>query len=211
MAFTTRKSAPICSPARRWAARREPLPIPQLRAVWDSRPPSLPSPAFRRAAILPARNITILAGQCNYLNQFLPVDQLHFCNNNFQNPYTQQWNLGFEHDLGQGWLFSHGLHRLAHHPYRATRRSEFAFAPSFVRRRDRRARLRPPTRPAPSFRCPADISQVLQYVNDGSAWYDGLQVAVNKQLTRRVVAARYLHLVARYQHRGVGRHRQNPN
>ena len=72
--------------------------------------------SFPPGAILPARSITILAGQCSYLNQFLPVDQLHFCDNNFQNPYTQQWNLGFEHDLGGGWLFamdyigSHTIH-----------------------------------------------------------------------------------------------------
>ncbi len=94
---------------------RLPSLTPPSRRPGISRQPSRPSP-FPRAAVLPARNITILAGQCNYLNQFLPVDQLHFCSNNFQNPYTQQWNLGFEHDLGAGWLFamdyigSHTIH-----------------------------------------------------------------------------------------------------
>ena len=33
---------------------------------------------------------------------------------------------------------------------------------------------------------PGGYQQVLQYVNDGSAWYDGLQVRMTKQLTRRV-------------------------
>ena len=33
---------------------------------------------------------------------------------------------------------------------------------------------------------PGGYQQVLQYVNAGSAWYDGLQVRVTKQLTRHV-------------------------
>jgi hypothetical protein len=35
---------------------------------------------------------------------------------------------------------------------------------------------------------PNGYNQVLQYVNDGSAWYDGLQVAIKKQLSRRLSA-----------------------
>jgi outer membrane receptor protein involved in Fe transport len=51
-----------------------------------------PISGFPPGVALPARDITILAGQCNYLNQFLPVSQLRFCPNTFYNPYTQQWN-----------------------------------------------------------------------------------------------------------------------
>jgi hypothetical protein len=65
-----------------------------------------PISGFPPGVALPARDVTILAGQCSYLNGFLPVNQLRFCPNTFYNPYTQQWNLGVEHDFGKGWLFS---------------------------------------------------------------------------------------------------------
>ena len=42
-----------------------------------------PISGFPPGAQLPARDITILAGQCGYLNQFLPVSQLHFCPEHF--------------------------------------------------------------------------------------------------------------------------------
>ncbi len=61
-----------------------------------------PISSFPPGAQLPARDITILAGQCSYLNQFLPVSQLRYCPNTFYNPYTQQWNLGIEHEFGKG-------------------------------------------------------------------------------------------------------------
>ncbi len=46
-------------------------------------PTSFAPITFPPGVVLPPLNITILAGQCNYLNQFLPVDQLHSCSNNF--------------------------------------------------------------------------------------------------------------------------------
>ena len=102
-------------------------------------PTSFAPITFPPGAILPARNITILAGQCNYLNQFLPVDQLHFCSNNFQNPYTQQWNLGFEHDLGNDWLFS--MDYIGSHTIHIEQPVDLnAPSPSTARRLVRRAR-----------------------------------------------------------------------
>ena len=116
---------------------------------------------------MPARNITILSGQCNYLNQFLPVDQLHYCDNNFQNPYTQQWNLGFEHDLGGGWLFamdyigSHTIH--IEQPVRLNAPSDFVrTAPGQVRSVSAANKTRPIVPVAGGYQ------QVLQYVNAGS-------------------------------------------
>ncbi len=140
---------------------------------------------FPPGAVLPARSITILAGQCNYLNQFLPVDQLHFCSNNFQNPYTQQWNLGFEHDLGGGWLLamdyigSHTIH--VEQPVDLNAPSAFNRTAPGQTRSVSKANATRPIVPVPG-----GYQQVLQYVNDGSAWYDGLQVRVTKQLTHRV-------------------------
>ncbi len=148
-------------------------------------PTSFAPITFPAGATLPARSITILAGQCNYLNQFLPVDQLRFCSNNFQNPYTQQWNLGFEHDLGGGWLFamdyigSHTIH--IEQPVDLNAPSAFnRMAPGQVRS------VAAANATRPIIPVPGGYQQVLQYVNAGSAWYDGLQVRVTKQLTRKV-------------------------
>jgi hypothetical protein len=142
---------------------------------------------FPAGAVLPARNITILAGQCNYLNQFLPVDQLHFCDNNFQNPYTQQWNFGFEHDLGQGWILSldyigsHTIH--IEQPYDLNAPAPFyRTAPGQVRS------VAAANATRPIIPVPGGFQDVEQYVNWGAAWYDAGQVKVTKQLTHRLSA-----------------------
>ena len=140
---------------------------------------------FPPGAILPARSITILAGQCNYLNQFLPVDQLHFCDNNFQNPYTQQWNLGFEHDLGGGWLFA--MDYIGSHTIHIEQPVDLNSPSPFIRTAPGQMRsVAAANATRPIVPVPGGYQQVLQYVNAGSAWYDGLQVRVTKQLTRRV-------------------------
>ncbi len=140
---------------------------------------------FPPGAILPARSITILAGQCNYLNQFLPVNQLHFCDNNFQNPYTQQWNLGFEHDLGGGWLFA--MDYIGSHTIHIEQPVDLNSPSPFIRTAPGQMRsVAAANATRPIVPVPGGYQQVLQYVNAGSAWYDGLQVRITKQLTRRV-------------------------
>ncbi|HVO63865.1 MAG TPA: TonB-dependent receptor [Terriglobales bacterium] len=134
---------------------------------------------------LPARDITILAGQCNYLNQFLNVSQLHFCPNTFYNPYTQQWNLGIEHDFGKGWLFSmdyvgsHTIH--IEQPVDMNAPSEFVrTAPGQTRSVAAANATRPIVPVNNGYR------QTLVYANFGSAFYDGLQVKLNKHLTSKL-------------------------
>jgi len=144
-----------------------------------------PISGFPPGAQLPARNITVLAGQCDYLNQFLPVGQLHFCDNNFQNPYTQQWNLGVEHDLGSGWLLS--LDYIGSHTIHIEQPVDLNAPAPFIRTAPgqvRSAAAANATRPI--IPVPNGYQQVLQYVNAGAAWYDGLQVRITKQLTHRV-------------------------
>jgi len=148
-------------------------------------PTSFAPITFPPGVVLPARNITILAGQCNYLNQFLPVDQLHFCSNNFQNPYTQQWNLGFEHDLGGGWLFA--MDYIGSHTIHIEQPVDLNAPSAFIRTAPGQVRsVAAANKTRPIIPVPGGYQQVLQYVNAGSAWYDGLQVRVTKQLTRRV-------------------------
>ncbi len=169
-----------------------------------------PIAGFPPGAKLPARNITILSGQCNYLNQFLPVDQLHFCDNNFQNPYTQQWNLGFEHDLGQGWLLS--LDYIGSHTIHIEQPVDLNSPAPFLRTKPGQTRsVAAANATRPIVPVPNGYNQVLQYVNDGSAWYDGLQVAVKKQLSRRLSALltyTWSHDINTVEWDGTG---QNPN
>ncbi len=169
-----------------------------------------PIAGFPPGASLPARDITILAGQCNYLNGFLPVDQLHFCDNNFKNPYTQQWNLGFEHDLGGNWLLS--LDYIGSHTIHIEQPFDLNAPAPYIRTMPGQTRsvnaanaTRPIVPVANGYR------QVLQYINDGSAWYDGLQVGIRKNLSRRLSALltyTWSHDINTVEWDGTG---QNPN
>ena len=132
--------------------------------------------------VLPARDIQILAGQCNYLNQFLPVDQLHFCPNKLLNPYTQQWNLGIEQQLTRDWVLtmdyigSHTIH--INQPIDLNSPSGFTrTAPGQVRS----ANAANATRPIVPV--PGGYRQVLAYMSLGTSFYDGLQVGLRKQFT----------------------------
>jgi hypothetical protein len=141
--------------------------------------------SFPAGTVLPARNITVLAGQCNYLNEFLPVDQLHFCSRDFKNPYTQQWNLGFEHELGAGWLFS--MDYIGSHTIHIEQPVDLNAPAPFIRTAPGQVRsVAAANATRPIVPVPGGFDQVIQYVNAGSAWYDGLQVRVTKQLTRRL-------------------------
>jgi hypothetical protein len=169
-----------------------------------------PIPAFPPGTVLPARDITVLAGQCSYLNQFLPVDQLHFCDNNFQNPYTQQWNLGFEHEIGQGWLFS--MDYIGSHTIHIEQPVDLNSPAPFIRTTPGQTRsVAAANATRPIVPVPGGYRQVLQYVNDGSAWYDGLQVRLTKQLTRRLstlLSYTWSHDINTVEWDGTG---QNPN
>ena len=170
-----------------------------------------PDSAFPPGVALPARDITILAGQCSYLNRFLPVSQLRFCPNTFYNPYTQQWNLGIEHDFGKGWLFSMdyiGSHTI-HIEQPVDLNSPAGFQPH--RSRDKSARPPLPMRRGPSFPSPDGYRQVLAYANFGSAFYDGLQVKLTKQLTSNLsllLTYTWSHDINTVEWDGTG---QNPN
>lgn len=166
--------------------------------------------SFPAGAVLPARNITVLAGQCNYLNQFLPVDQLHFCSNQFKNPYTQQWNLGFEHELGAGWLFA--MDYIGSHTIHIEQPVDLNAPTPFIRTAPGQVRsVAAANATRPIVPVPGGFDQVIQYVNAGSAWYDGLQVRVTKQLTHRLSALlsyTWSHDINTVEWDGTG---QNPN
>ena len=169
-----------------------------------------PISGFPPGAQLPARNLTVLAGQCGLLNQFLPVSQLHFCDNNFKNPYTQQWNLGFEHDLGEGWLLS--LDYIGSHTIHIEQPVDLNSPSPFIRTMPGQTRsVAAANATRPIVPVAGGYNQILQYINIGDAWYDGLQVGVRKQLTHRLSALltyTWSHDINTVEWDGTG---QNPN
>ena len=132
--------------------------------------------------VLPARDISILAGQCSYLNQFLPVSQLHFCPNKLLNPYTQQWDFGIEHQFGKSWVFS--MDYIGQHTIHIDQPIDLNSPSGFTRTAPgevRSAAAANATRPIVPV--PGGYRQVLAYMSLGTSFYDGLQVELKKQFT----------------------------
>ncbi len=132
--------------------------------------------------VLPARDIQILAGQCSYLNQFLPVSQLHFCPNQLLSPYTQQWDFGVEQQLGRNWVLS--MDYIGSHTIHIDQPIDLNSPAAFVRTAPgevRSAAAANATRPIVPV--PGGYRQVLAYMSLGTSFYDGLQVALKKQFS----------------------------
>lgn len=132
--------------------------------------------------VLPARDVQILAGQCDYLNQFLQVSQLHFCPNKLLNPYTQQWDLGIERQIAKGWVFS--MDYIGSHTIHINQPIDLNSPSGFIRTAPgqvRSASAANATRPIAPV--PGGYRQVLAYMNLGTSFYDGLQIALKKQFT----------------------------
>ena len=170
----------------------------------------VPISGFPPGVALPARDITILAGQCNYLNQFLPVSQLRFCPNTFYNPYTQQWNLGIEHDFGKGWMFS--MDYIGSHTIHIEQPVDMNSPAGFARTAPGQTRsVAAANATRPIIPVNNGYRQVLVYANFGSAFYDGLQVKLNKHLTDKLsllLTYTWSHDINTVEWDGTG---QNPN
>jgi hypothetical protein len=160
--------------------------------------------------VLPARDITILAGQCGYLNQFLPVAQLHFCPNSLVNPYTQQWNFGVEQQLGKNWVLS--MDYIGSHTINLEQPIDLNAPAPFIRTAPgqvRSATAANATRPIVPVN--GGYRQVLAIMNLGAAYYDGLQVNLRKQFTNRfslLASYTWSHDINTVEWDGTG---QNPN
>ncbi len=132
--------------------------------------------------VLPARDIQILAGQCDYLNQFLPVSQLHFCPNKLLNPYTQQWDFGVEHQFARNWVLS--MDYIGSHTIHINQPIDLNSPSAFVRTAPgqvRSAAAANATRPIVPVN--GGYRQVLAYTSLGTSFYDGLQVQMKKQFS----------------------------
>ncbi len=142
-----------------------------------------PLPAFPPGAVLPARDITVRPGQRAFLNRFFDVSKLRGYPDELLNPYTQQFILGLERELGGRWFLS------ADYVHQRTIRIDRPLdvnAPSlFVRTQPgqvRSAAAADATRPivpvANGYR------RIITTINEGVSSYDALQVNLNKHFSR---------------------------
>jgi hypothetical protein len=147
---------------------------------------------FPPGTVFPARDITVRPGECAQLNQFLDVSALHFCPDALLNPYTQQWNLGVEHQLAAKWLLSVdyvGLHTIRiERPVDLNAPSVFLPSATGAVRGgttlNNAAALADASRPIVPV--PGGFRRIISNANLGSASYNSLQLKLNKQLSRRL-------------------------
>lgn len=67
---------------------------------------AIPLPAFPAGAVAPVRSIYIRPGRASFYNQFFDTSALKGYPDALLNPYSQQWTLGVERQLGQHWVLS---------------------------------------------------------------------------------------------------------
>jgi hypothetical protein len=63
-----------------------------------------PLPTFPPGAVVPLRSLYIRPGRSAFLDQFFPTSVLIAYPSELLNPYTEQWTLGVQRELGQGWV-----------------------------------------------------------------------------------------------------------
>jgi outer membrane receptor protein involved in Fe transport len=67
---------------------------------------AVPLPAFPAGAVAPVRSLYIRPGRASYYNQFFPTSVLKGYPDALLNPYSEQWTLGVERQLGKGWVLA---------------------------------------------------------------------------------------------------------
>jgi len=141
-------------------------------------------PAYPAGATVPPRNITVRAGQRAYVDQFLDTSALHFFPAALLNPYSHQWTLAIERELGRGWLITADY--LGQHTLDIERPVDLNAPAPFVRDaqgQTRSAAVADATRPIAPV--PGGYRRIVAYVNDGQANYNGLQLDLRKRLSSR--------------------------
>lgn len=139
---------------------------------------------------VPARNITVRPGQAPYYSQFFDVSKLKGYPDALLNPSTQSASVGVEHEFGERWIASVDYVKqhttLIDRPLDLNSPSPFVrTAPGQVRSAAAADLTRPLVPVAGGYR------QVLVYVNNGVADYDGLQVNLRKTGERLSMTGSY--------------------
>jgi hypothetical protein len=139
-----------------------------------------PLPDFPPGARLPPRDITVRVGQSAYLNQFFDLSKLRFYPDALLNPMTQQWSFGFERELAANWILS--VDYVGQRSTNLLRPADLNAPGPFIRTAPGQVRsssaadaTRPIVPVANGYR------RIVAMVNQGDAWYDGLQTDLNKR------------------------------
>ena len=161
----------------------------------------VPLPAFPSGAVAPVRSIYIRPGQRAYYDQFFDTSVLIGYPDALLNPYSEQWTLGIERQLGRGWVLSADY--LGSHTVHVVRPLDVDPPTPFIRTaqgQTRGAQAANCTRPlwvefytdagrtcnTTTANPPQPAYAVITSdVNDGFVTYNSLNVNLSHQFTRR--------------------------
>lgn len=144
-------------------------------------------PAFPAGATLPARDIVIRPGRAAFYSQFFDVSKLRGYPNKLLNPQTQQGTIGVERDLGGDFFLKVDYVRA--HTTRIDRLLDlnapspfipFVTLPTATRSVTAANATRPITPVNNGYR------RIQVVVNEGVSDYNGLQVNLEKRLSRKL-------------------------
>ena len=142
-----------------------------------------PLPGFPPGAVLPARDITVRAGDRDYLSQFMDVTKLKGFPDRLLNPRTQNTSVGVEREIAGGWVLAVDyLHQLT---TRIDRPLDLNSPSVFVRTaagQTRTSAAADATRPIVPV--PGGYRRIIATVNDGMGRYDGLQTNLTRRFAR---------------------------
>ncbi|HEX5432815.1 MAG TPA: TonB-dependent receptor [Candidatus Angelobacter sp.] len=153
-------------------------------------------------AALPVRSIYIRPGQASFYNQFFDTSVLKGYPDALLNPYSEQWTLGVERQLGHDWVLS--VDYVGSHTVKVVRPLDVDSPAPFVRTaqgQTRSAQAANCTRPlwvafyaAAGLACPATANPAIPQpafgaittdVNNGFVRYNSLNVNLSHSFARR--------------------------
>ncbi|MGI8772700.1 MAG: TonB-dependent receptor [Acidobacteriaceae bacterium] len=159
-----------------------------------------PLPAFPSEASAPLRSLYIRPGRSSYYDRFFPTSTLNHYPERLQNPYSEQWTLGFERQLAPEWIVSADY--VGSHILRVLRPLDVDPPASFIRTaqgQNRTPQAANCTRPywiwwysqhgatcnpaSPGVAEPP-YSVIQSDVNDGVAYYHAFDLNLNHRFSR---------------------------
>jgi hypothetical protein len=160
-----------------------------------------PLPAFPAGAQEPLRSLYIRPGESALLDRFFPASTLIGYPDRLLNPYSEQWTLGLERRLRQGWVLR--VDYVGSHTTRINRPRDVDPPSSFIRTAPGQVRTpqaanctrpywiwwyaqnRRSCNPAASTNPQPPYALIQSDVNDGYTYYNALEVNLTHHFTRR--------------------------